>query len=117
MQKTLFSYSYCFTNKNSLTPFAKGEQKLLSLHLTGEHLILPALLYERISLFKEIVIAIEYLNEPILNRTYGICQDVAFVCHPGQTRRECDPCAVPSARAIAKQQQIADMIKTNCTTE
>lgn len=62
-------------------------------------------------------IAIEYLNEPMLNRTYGICQDVAFVCYPGQTRRECDPCAVPSARAIAKQQQIADMIKTNCTTE
>ena len=59
-------------------------------------------------------IAIEYLNEPITARTYGLCQDVAFVCHTGQIRRECDPCAVPSARAFAKQQQIADMIKMNC---
>ena len=62
-------------------------------------------------------IALEYLNVPITVHTYGICQDVAFVCTPGQTRRECDPCAVPSARTIAKQQQIADMIKLNCTTE
>ena len=60
-------------------------------------------------------IAIEYLNEPISARTYGLCQDVAFVCHTGQIRRECDPCAVPSARAIAKQQQIADMITMNCS--
>lgn len=60
-------------------------------------------------------IAIEYLNEPITSRTYGLCQDVAFVCHTGQIRRECDPCAVPSARAFAKQQQIADMIKMNCS--
>ena len=62
-------------------------------------------------------IAIEYLNEPITARTYGLCQDVAFVCHTGQIRRECDPCAVPSARAFAKQQQIADMIKMNCSSE
>ena len=62
-------------------------------------------------------IAIEYLNEPITARTYGLCQDVAFVCHTGQIRRECDPWAVPSARAFAKQQQIADMIKMNCSSE
>ena len=62
-------------------------------------------------------IAIEYLNEPITAHTYGLCQDVAFVCHTGQIRRECDPCAVPSARAFAKQQQIADMIKMNCSSE
>ena len=60
-------------------------------------------------------IALEYLNEPILATTYGICQDVAFACHTGQTRRDCDPCAIPSAREIAKNQQIADKIKQNCT--
>ena len=60
-------------------------------------------------------IALEYLNEPILATTYGICQDVAFACHTGQTRRECDPCAIPSAPEIAKNQQIADMIKQNCS--
>ncbi len=62
-------------------------------------------------------IAMEYLNEQITVRMYGICQDVAFVCVPGQVRRDCDPCAVPSAREFAKQQQIADMIKLNCTSE
>jgi hypothetical protein len=61
-------------------------------------------------------IAIQYLNEPIVNRTYGLCQDIAFVCVSGQTRRECDPCAVPTARLVAKQQQLADLIKTNCGT-
>ena len=60
-------------------------------------------------------IAIEYLNAPIYATTYGICQDVAFVCHTGQIRRDCDPCAVPSARAFAQQQQITDMIQQNCT--
>lgn len=60
-------------------------------------------------------IAIEYLNTPIYTTTYGICQDVAFVCNTGQIRRDCDPCAIPSARAFAKQQQIADTIKTGCT--
>ena len=62
-------------------------------------------------------IAMEYMNEQITARTYGLCQDVVFVCHTGQIRRDCDPCAVPSAREFAKQQQIADMIKMNCTSE
>lgn len=59
-------------------------------------------------------IALEYMNTPITTTTYGICQDVAFTCKPGQIRRECDPCAVPSAREYAKQMQIADMLETNC---
>ena len=59
-------------------------------------------------------IAIEYLNEPTTVRTYGLCQDVAFVCNPGDLRRNCDPCAVPNARAHAKSIQIADTIQQNC---
>lgn len=59
-------------------------------------------------------IAVEYLNEPITVRTYGLCQDVAFVCNPGQLRRNCDPCAVPNARAFAKSIQISEMIEKNC---
>ena len=59
-------------------------------------------------------IAIEYLNQPIKTRTYGICQDVAFVCNVGQIRRDCDPCAVPDARAYAMGIHIDDLIRTNC---
>ena len=59
-------------------------------------------------------IASDYLNEIITTRTYGICQDIAFTCHPGQKRIECDPCAVPSARAYAQDMQTADMISKNC---
>lgn len=58
--------------------------------------------------------AMEYMNQTISTHMYGICQDVAFTCHPGQIRRNCDPCAVPSAREYAKQMQIADMIEINC---
>lgn len=59
-------------------------------------------------------IASNYINETITTRTYGICQDVAFTCRPGQKRIECDPCAVPSARAYAQDMQTADMISENC---
>ena len=59
-------------------------------------------------------IASDYLDEVITTRTYGICQDVAFTCRPGQKRIECDPCAVPSARAFAQDRQTADMISENC---
>ncbi len=62
-------------------------------------------------------IAIEYINEPISVRTYGLCQDVAFVCNPGQLRRNCDPCAVPNARAYAKSIQISDVIENNCNKQ
>ena len=59
-------------------------------------------------------IATNYLNQTITTRTYGICQDVAFVCRVGQVRSDCDPCAVPSAREYARDIHVADMIKRNC---
>lgn len=62
-------------------------------------------------------IATNYLNQPITTRTYGICQDIAFVCLIGQIRRDCDPCAVPDARAYAMDIHINDLIRTNCTQE
>lgn len=60
-------------------------------------------------------IAMDYLNTPITQTTYGLCQDVAYVCHAGQIRRNCDPCAVPSARAYAQSFHIADSIAANCS--
>ena len=60
-------------------------------------------------------IAMQYLNQPITSRTYGICMDVAFTCRPGQILRDCDPCAVPSARAYAQSIHTADMISANCS--
>ena len=62
-------------------------------------------------------IATEYLNQTITTPTYGICQDVAFTCHVGQLRRDCDPCAVPSARAYAMDIHTADLIRENCKTQ
>ncbi len=59
-------------------------------------------------------IAGNYLNQTITTRTYGICQDVAYTCRPGQIRRDCDPCAVPSARDWAQSVHMADMIQENC---
>lgn len=59
-------------------------------------------------------IATQYLNQAIQTPTYGICQDVAFTCHVGQLRRDCDPCAVPSARAYAMEIHTADLIRVNC---
>ena len=62
-------------------------------------------------------IAMDYLNAPIKTHIYGICQDVAYTCHIGQIRRDCDPCAVPSARKYAREFHIADMIKQNCSKQ
>lgn len=59
-------------------------------------------------------IAGNYLNQTITTTTYGICQDVAYTCRPGQIRRDCDPCAVPSARDWAQSIHMADMIQKNC---
>lgn len=59
-------------------------------------------------------IASDYINETITTRTYGICQDIAFTCRPGQKRIDCDPCAVPSARAYAQDMQTADIISKDC---
>jgi hypothetical protein len=58
--------------------------------------------------------ALNWLNQPITTRMYGLCQDVAFVCRVGQLRKDCDPCAVPSARDYAQGRHIADMIQENC---
>ena len=58
--------------------------------------------------------ATNYMNQTITTRTYGICQDVAFTCHVGQILRDCDPCAVPSARDYAQSMHTADMIRQNC---
>ncbi|MBQ2017383.1 MAG: hypothetical protein II208_02550 [Alphaproteobacteria bacterium] len=62
-------------------------------------------------------IATNYLNQPITTRTYGLCQDVAFICHAGQIRRDCDPCAVPAARTYAMDIHINDLIHANCVPE
>lgn len=59
-------------------------------------------------------IADDYINQPMETKIYGVCNDVAFTCRVGQLRRECDPCAVPSARMLAQDQQTADMIKIYC---
>ncbi len=58
--------------------------------------------------------AADYMNQTITTRTYGICQDVAYTCHVGQIRRDCDPCAVPSARDYAQSMHTAEMIQKNC---
>lgn len=60
------------------------------------------------------VIATEYLNQPITTRTTGLCQDIAYTCHIGQIRSDCDPCAVSSARAYAMNIHINDLIHANC---
>ena len=59
-------------------------------------------------------IATDYLNQPFSTRTYGLCEDVAFICHAGQIRKDCDPCAVPAARAYAMKIHINDLISDNC---
>ncbi len=60
------------------------------------------------------VIATNYLNQPFKSQTYGICEDIAFTCHAGQIRQDCDPCAVPAARAYAMKIHINDLISENC---
>lgn len=62
-------------------------------------------------------IANNYLNQTITTRTYGLCQDVAFVCHKGQIMRDCNPCAVPAARDYAIKIQISDLIRGNCAPD
>ena len=59
-------------------------------------------------------IAINYMNQPINENMYGICNDVAYTCRRGQIRRDCDPCVVPSARQYAQSVHVADLIQTNC---
>lgn len=63
---------------------------------------------------KYINIMEEYLNEPITMRESGYCNDTKFTCKPGQLRKDCDPCALGSARQFALNQQIADEIAKEC---
>lgn len=56
----------------------------------------------------------DYMNQVITTRTYGICQDVAFVCNVGEIRQDCDPCAVANARNLAQSIHTADIIKEYC---
>lgn len=62
-------------------------------------------------------IAMDYMNQKIENRTYGLCQDVAYICPRGAVIIDCNPCAVPMAREYAQKIHIADMIMANCGTE
>ncbi len=62
-------------------------------------------------------IANEYLNQTVVTRTYGVCQDVAYTCRVGQIMRDCNPCAVPAARDYAMKMQISDLIRGNCAPE
>lgn len=62
-------------------------------------------------------VAMDYMNQVIPENMYGICEDVAYTCRRGQIRRDCDPCAVPSARAYAQAMHIADLIQTNCKVQ
>ena len=55
-----------------------------------------------------------YLNEKIATKTTGYCNDTKFTCKPGQARKDCDPCALGSAKQFAMDQQIVDMISTEC---
>ena len=59
-------------------------------------------------------LAQDFLDSKITTTTFGICQDIAYTCHPGQVRSDCDPCAVPSARAYAQESQTIDMIQEIC---
>lgn len=58
--------------------------------------------------------ATNYANEQITTKIYGACNDIKFVCRPGQIRRDCDPCAIGGGRQMAMDQQIADMVQENC---
>ncbi|MBO5834064.1 MAG: hypothetical protein J6R22_03870 [Alphaproteobacteria bacterium] len=59
-------------------------------------------------------LAQDFLNAPVASTTFGVCQDIAYTCHAGQIRSDCDPCAVISARAYAQEIQTIDMIGNIC---
>ena len=62
-------------------------------------------------------IAQDYMNHRIERTTYGLCQDIAYVCNAGDIFGDCNPCAVPMARDYAQQAHIADMIMSNCSID
>lgn len=55
-----------------------------------------------------------YVNEKISIRTTGDCDGIPFTCKAGQLRKDCDPCALSSARQFAMEQQIVDTITDQC---
>ena len=56
----------------------------------------------------------EYVNSPVAARTRGECNNVKFTCRAGDVRRDCDPCALGTARQMAMERQIADMTAQYC---
>lgn len=59
-------------------------------------------------------IADEYVNERITEKTRGECNNVKFTCRQGDVRRDCDPCALGTARQMAMERQISDMVQQMC---
>lgn len=59
-------------------------------------------------------IANDYVNASITEHTRGECNNVKFTCRVGDIRRDCDPCALGTARQIAMDRQIADMTAQYC---
>ena len=56
----------------------------------------------------------EYAQEEITTPTTGYCNNTRFSCNTGQTRAQCDPCALNSARARAMEAHIKDAVAQNC---
>ena len=63
---------------------------------------------------KYITLENNYAKRIVPVRTTGTCNGTKFVCHMGQQRLECDPCAKNSARKRAMFQQISDTIDDVC---
>lgn len=56
----------------------------------------------------------EYINERITAKITGYCNDIKFTCKTGQLRKDCDPCALGSAKQFAMDQQIVDTVVQKC---
>lgn len=56
----------------------------------------------------------EYINERITAKITGYCNDIKFTCKTGQLRKDCDPCALGSAKQFAMDQQIVDTVAQKC---
>lgn len=61
--------------------------------------------------------AVEYLNSPVSSWTEGTCNDIRYICNPGQIRRECDPCAVSNAMSRAMEAHTRDLKAKNCPND
>ena len=61
--------------------------------------------------------AVDYLNGTVDTWTEGSCNDIRFICNPGQVRRDCDPCAVSTAMSMAMQAHTNDMIAKKCPNQ